>query len=243
MKTNVIFTAIVMLSLIFTSCTKEDEYVTPSSHISTVTKSVSGFNRLEVMDPFNVYVTFSDAEEMIRIEANENIQQFIRIKEQNDLLLIKLDDQLTIRRGDAVLNIYITTRQVKEFTASGAASIVLQNQLVQPYAEVYLSGASSFTGSLQVNEFTSTIIGASNLDLNGAAGHFSVEASGACVMNDFGFQVQNLTADLDGVSTVSLTVIQQLSVKARGSSTVYYKGDGVITHQDLSDTSRIVRLD
>lgn len=243
MKTNVIFTAIVMLSLIFTSCKKEEQYVTPSSHISTVTKSVSAFSKLEVMDPFNVYVTYSDAEEMIRIEANENLQQYIRIAEQNDLLKIELDDQLAIRRGDAVLNVYITTRQASEFTAGGAANIFLQNQLIEQRAEVYLSGASSFTGSLLVNEFLSRIIGASNLDLHGAADHFSIEASGACVMNDFGFHVQDLTADLDGASTVSLTVMRQLSVKARGSSTVYYKGDAAIIHQDLSDISRIVRLD
>jgi len=243
MKTNVILTAILMSGFIFTSCTKEDQHVTPSSHITTVSKPVSGFSKLEVTDPFHVYVTFSDAEEMVRIEANENLQQYIRIKEQNDLLQIGLDDNLTIRRGDAVLNIYITARQVNEYTASGAASIVLQNQLVDQSTEVYLSGASRFTGSLQVDDFSSTIIGASNLDINGTASHFSVEASGACIMNDFGFRVQDLTADLDGASTISMTVTQQLNVKARGSSMVYYKGDGIIAHQDLSDISRIVRLD
>lgn len=243
MKTNVILAAILMTSVIFTSCTKEDQYVTPSSHISTVNKSVSGFSKLEVMDPFTVYVTFSDAEEMIRVEANDNLHQYISIKEQNDRLQIELDDHLSIRRGEAVLNIYVNARQVDEFTASGAASIILQNQLMEQSAEVYLSGASSFTGSLQVDDFSSRIIGASNLDLHGAADHFSIEASGACVMNDFGFQVQELTADLDGASTVSLTVMQQLDVKARGSSTVFYKGNGVIAHQNLSDISRIVRLD
>jgi hypothetical protein len=243
MKTNAIFSLIVALGVIFTSCSKEEQFVTPSGRITTTVKSVSGFSKLEVSDPFMVYLTFSDESEQVRVEANENLQSYIIIESRNDVLSIELEDNINIRKGEAVLNVYITAKQVSDFSASGAASIILQNQLTGQSADIQLTGASHMSGSIQVNDLRSILSGASSLDLEGSANNYKIEATGACEMDDFYFTTQYLDADLEGASNVSITVTEMLDVKARGASTVFFKGSGLISHQDLSDTSKIIRVD
>ncbi len=240
MKTKSILLSLFALSLIFISCKKDN--VTPSDHVTTVSKSITGYNQIDVSDAFRVYVTFSNSIESIMIEANANLQQYIICKKQNNQLLIYLANNTNIR-GNAVLNVYITTKDLNAFYASGATYIQLQNELYSNNVTVNLSGASTFNGSVDLNQLNSQLSGASNLILEGNTGSFNIEASGASNMTSYDFETNYLLANLSGASNVHLTVHQKLDVTASGASNLYYIGDGVIGVQNLSGASQIIKMD
>ena len=57
----------ILMAISFLSCEKEDFYIVPSDQVSTLEHSITDFNKLEVSDPFQVYIQFSDTEqELIR---------------------------------------------------------------------------------------------------------------------------------------------------------------------------------
>ena len=242
MKTKTILLALFALSVVFTSCDK-DEDVTPSTNVTTVTKTISGYTGVDVSEPFMVYVTFSDTEETIRIEANANLQQYITCEKQNDLLMISIDDNVDISGGNTVLKVYISTKQLDAFYGTGASSIQLQNELIGSNLMVELTGACTFTGTINVNQFNSELTGGSILNIVGNSGSFNIEATGASNMESYDFTTNDFTADLEGASNVYLTVQQELDVTATGASNVYYKGDGVIVNQNLSGGSQIIKMD
>ncbi len=242
MKTKTILLALFALSVIFTSCNK-DEDVTPSNNVTTVTKTISGYSGVDVSDPFMVYVTFSDTEEKIQIEANANLQQYITCKKQNDLLMISIDDDVDISGGNTVLKVYITTKQLDSFYGTGASSIQLENELTGNNLLVELTGASTFTGTINIDQLDSDLTGGSNLNLVGNSGSFDIEATGASNMTSYDFVTNNFKADLEGACNVNLTVQQELDVKASGGSNVYYKGNGVIVDQNLSGGSQIIKVE
>ena len=119
----------------------------------------------------------------------------------------------------------------------------MQDVVTGQYVDVTLGGASTLSGTFQVQDLNARLDGASQLDIQGAAETFTITNNGASEMHDFGFVTQYLNARLDGASNISLTVMQRLDVKAGGASVVYFKGDGLIGNQDLSGASRIIRLD
>jgi len=242
MKTKTILLALFALSLVFTSCDK-DEDVTPSTNVTTVTKTISGYTGLDVSDPFMVYVTFSDAEEKIQIEANANLQQYITCEKQNDRLVISIDDNVDISGGNTVLKVYITTKQLDAFYGTGASSFQLQNELSGNNLLIELTGASFFTGTVDVNQLNSELTGASGLSLAGNSNSFNIDATGASNMTNYDFVTNYFTADLEGASNVYLTIQQELDVTATGASNVYCKGNGVIVNQNLSGGSQIIKMD
>ena len=241
MKTKAILVALFALSILFTSC-KKNEDVTPSNDVTTVNKSISGYSQLNVSDPFKVYVTFSDTEEKIQIEANSNIQQYISCEKKNNQLVIYLDDNVNIS-GTTTLNVYITTKQLDAFYAAGATTIQLQNELNGGNVSVELTGASTFNGTMNIDKLNSKLTGASNLNLTGTSASIELDATGASNLSDYGFETNSLTCDLEGASNVYLTIQQTLDVKASGGSNVYYKGNGVVSSQDLSGGSTIQKMD
>lgn len=240
MKTKAILVALFTLSILFTSC-KKNEDVTPSNDVTTVNKSISGYSQLNVSEPFKVYVTFSDTEEKIQIEANSNLQQYITCEKQNNQLVIYLDDNVDIT-GTSTLNVYITTKQLDTFYAAGATTIQLQNELNGGNVTVDLTGACTLSGTMNIDKLNSTLSGASNLNLLGTSNSIELDATGASNMTDFGFETNNLDCDLEGGCNVSVTVEQTLSVQANGASNVYYKGNGVVSSQDLTGGSTIQKM-
>ena len=240
MKAKTILLAMCAMGILFTSC-KKDEEVTPSNDVTTVNKNITGYTQLNASDPFKVYVTFSDTEEIIKIEANSNLQQYITVEKQNNQLVIYLADNINIE-STAVLNVYITTKQLDAFYAAGSTTIQLQNELNATNVTINLSGACAFNGTMHVSELNADLTGASNLTIEGSSDSIDLKATGASNLRDYGFETNNFTCDIDGACNVYLTIQESLNVKAGGGSNVYYKGNGVVGSQDLTGGSTIQKM-
>jgi len=243
MKTKSILILLFAISIAFTSCKKNESFVTPSGNITTVKSSVTGFTKLDVSDPFNVFVTFSDTEESVEIEANSNLQGYIRVLKNQNSLVVELDDKINIRHNEATLNIHITMKNLDRVEGAGATSFQLKNEMTGNSLEVELTGACSFAGNLSVEQVNATLEGSSKMNISGSASSLKLDANGASKLESYGFQTNSLDADLSGASNVYTTVNEKMDVKASGASTVYYKGDAYINSQNLSDASQIMKVE
>ncbi|WP_319482202.1 head GIN domain-containing protein [uncultured Draconibacterium sp.] len=240
-KTKVFLATILALGVLFTSCVKDHFEVIPSDKVTTTDFSASGISQLAVSDIFHVYVRFSETEESVRIEANENLHSFIEVNQTGDRLSVGLEKDTNIS-GTPVLNVYVTTASLSEVHSEGAASVEFYDALLNDQFQVELIGASYFKGSLETGIVNAYIEGASKMEIDGSCTTFQIDAIGASEMTGFDFVSDNLNADLDGGSEISLSVQQKLDVTARGASKVYYKGNGVIENQDLKDASEIINV-
>ena len=241
MKTISLGLVIIFLSIVFSGCEKDDIRVVPSDQISTRTHTITAFEELNISDPFQVYISFSTTGQELQIEANDNLHSFIEVKQDGEELSIKLDDDVNLTDGTAVLKVYLTTNDIRKIEAQGAAKVYLQDHWYEDHAEVELTGASSLEGALTSSKLTADLTGASNLIIEGSTEDFDLEATGASNMSGFDFATNKFKADLTGGCRVELTVHEELRVKASGASEVRYRGNGVVQSQDLSGGSVIIR--
>jgi len=240
MKT--ILTTILALALVLTSCDDDDLIIIPSGNITTEEISVTNFNKLDVSNMFEVQVTFSETEESVVVEANENLHEVIEVHEQNGTLYIDLQKNISIS-GTPVLNVFIKTASLIEVAAEGAAIVTFQNKLVGTRLELELEGASVFNGELELDELYGDLVGASIINISGSSDLFEIDAEGASIMTGFGFETNDFETNLNGASNVTVTVNETLDVTASGASSVVYKGNGEIVHQNISDSSEIIKVD
>ena len=235
-------TALFLLVSIFSfSCEKESIKVTPSNQVTSQNHQITTFDQLSISDLFQAYIEFSDSEQSLRIEANDNLHRLIEVEQINGKLSIQLDDDIRNINGSPVLKIYLTTNDFEEIEAHGACKVFFDSPWTTSQATIDLTGASSLDGTIITTGLTANLTGACNMNIDGSAQLFDIEAEGASHMEGFGFETQDLKADLTGASSVTVTVHGSLEVKATGASTVYYQGDGVISEQELSGGSSIIR--
>lgn len=241
MKTRIILTTLVLIGIFLNAC-ENDSDIIASDNVTTQQYSFSDYDQINVESAFTVYVEFSDTEEAIEIEANDNLQQYIEVVKESGALIIRIQDDISIK-GSATLNAYITTKKVTGYSASGASRFIVSDPVISNEATIFLSGASSFTGEIEVGNIMADLSGASNLKISGVTDSFDLNASGASVIGDFEFTTKYLDVSLSDASNASLSISENMDVVASGASTLRYKGDGTISSQNVTGGSSIIKID
>lgn len=242
MRLAITLSIIAITALTFTSCEKLGTSVVPSGNITKEEKSVNNFYGVDISDAFNAYITFSKGPANVVIEANENLHNYIEVKNIGDRLSVGMKDRINIRRGSATLKVHITCEQLSNLEASGASNITLHDVLDNENTHIELSGASNLNGDINTVHLQANLSGASNLTINGNTTSLDLDASGASNLKDYNLNVEYFDADLSGASNAQLTVTKELKVEASGASNVRYKGYGTVKKQDLSGASNIKKV-
>ena len=236
------FKSILILSLsllvVSISCAKDELAIDPSANVTTEERSVSDFNKIDIEGPFAVFITIGTTES-VEVEANENLQQYIKTYKAGDKLVVDFEDDTSIS-GNKTLKVYVTLTNLIEIEGEGATVIHLQSVLTETNFKLDLSGASVFNGEINVETFDADLEGASVMNLDGHADDLELDASGASVIADFDFDVDNLDADLSGASVLTMTVNTQIDLVASGASFFYWKGSAVVNSINLSGASKII---
>ncbi len=240
MKTKSVVIGLLFLCGLLTSC--DHESIRAKGAVTVNEIELSGYTGLEVSHAFEVFVKFSDSEEKIVIEANDNLHDKIIVKMEGNNLIIRLKNN-TYVRGNATLKAYITTKYINYYDISGASSLVLEDELDAQTAEIRMSGASNFTGDIYVSELELKLSGASEMSLFGNVDILDASLSGSSRMGNYDLLSKELIIDLSGSSDAYLTVTESIDIEASGASSLKYKGDAVIDHIELSGASEIIKKD
>ena len=243
MKTNTKL-ALIILGLTFTIACSTDDKMFPSSTITTDERIVENYDGIEVSSAFTVDVEFSDTEELIEIEANKNLQQYIIVEKSNGKLKIKLENDTHIHGGNMVLKAHIITKNpISSVSASGASHIILVNTLEADIVYFKLTGASTIYGAIESNILDAEVEGASSLTLKGMTTQLNGRLTGASLLNNFDLITNDVDLNLSGASNTSITANNNIDLVASGASVLRYKGNAIEDNVKLSGASQIINMD
>lgn len=234
-KVNLIFGVLLAIGLL-TSC--DHDTIRASGDVTSLDYSIPSYSELKVSDAFHAYVTFSDTEESVRIEANDNLHDRIIVKREGDALAIRLKNFTNVR-GNATMNAYITTKNIATFDLSGASRVTLNNTWIVSDGRIDLSGASDISGEVYAERLYLDTTGASSLDLYGDVSSLNAKLKGSSDIKDYDLTVQDLNIELSGASEAFLSVANSIDVKASGASVLNYKGEAAVNNRKLSGSSEV----
>ena len=197
--------------------------VVGTKSITTETRNVADFTKIDVEGAFQVDVTYS-SKESVTVEAPSNLHQYIELTVKAGTLTVQLANNTSISSHGSI-KVHIKTAQLNDFTISGASSIDLNNSLIDDHFKVDASGAASLKGKIDVEIADIELDGASSIDLFGTAKTANLNLSGASQVNDYDFKVANLTVDLSGASLAKISSSKSVSGELSGASSLDYKGN------------------
>lgn len=235
-KVNVFIGLILALGFL-NSC--DHDTIRASGEVTSLDYSITSYSELKVSDAFNTYVTFSETETSVRIEANDNLHDKVIVKKEGSTLVIRLEKYTSVR-GNATMNAYIMTNDISTFGISGASRLTLENEWVVSEGRIDLSGASEFTGEVNAERLNLDATGASSLDLFGDVVWLNGQLKGSSSIQDYDLSVENLKIELSGASEAFFTVNETIDVTASGASFLNYKGNATVNNKILSGSSEVI---
>lgn len=233
--------AIVSLILL-SSCHMDFHRIGGSGNVVSQSRDfASSFNAIEVENAISVYIK-QDSSYSVKVETDDNLQQYIQISESNGTLYIRQEDHVNLR-STGKIKVYVTAPEFKRLEASGASSIVGQNQLTNSSpTDIRVSGASEAQLDLNSPKVTLDVTGASEINLRGKTRDLSAEATGASTIKGFEMLSENAEIGASGASRAEIFASVKINANASGASEVYYKGNGALT-KDESGASNVRKAD
>jgi len=220
-----------------------DHYIQLSHNITTETKAITGFDKIEVSEDFDVYIRFSDKEESVEIEANENLHDLIQVEKEDGTLKISTKPYSTgydnNSGADEKLVAYITAKRLEKIKADEDVEIELKDKLHTDHLTIYLAEDCTLEGHLEVKNLVVELDEDSFLNIEGSAQTMEVNANEDSSIKSFDFIVGDLNIDLKDESEAKLTVNGNINLKASGESSFYYQGDGHFISKHLRGESEV----
>lgn len=191
-------------------------------------REITSFNQIEIEGVFNVFLSQKDRES-VKIEAEGNIFPLVITSVENNVLTIKLKNNMSISKMKKI-NIYISLVDISKIKSEGVGILNCENKLKLKDLELNLNGVGASRLNIDVDKLIikSELVGA--LILTGSAKEASIKHNGIGSFEAFELKTEKLNIETDGVGKAEVFASDELVIDAKGIGSVKYKGNPSIKH-------------
>jgi hypothetical protein len=239
-----IFFLYFLAALVFASCSyMGGKRVHGNGNVVSQDRTTGKFNSVHVSGALDVYLKQDSAQQAVKVETDENLQELIETREENGILYISPRNNYNLDPSNEKIKIFVTAPHFRSLGVSGASNIYTENRItsVEPL-DIDLSGASEIKLDIKAPRINTEASGASSVILTGETKDLNIQGSGASDIKCFGLMTENTSLDVSGAFTAEVFASVKLDIQASGASDIKYKGAASVT-QDLSGASSIRKVD
>lgn len=216
------------------------ERVSGNGHVITQAKNVSPFTNVEVSGAVKVHI-LQNANTSVKIEADENLLQFIEVYNNGSTLVIRTRDGFNLEPSREV-NAYVVSPTFKDIDVSGSCDIIGDAPINSDEAlSLHTSGSGDMMMQVNAPKVSAEVSGSGTINLKGQATDFEAHVSGSGDVKCFDLNTDNTKLDLSGASDAQVTANKKLDVEVSGSGNVEYKGNPQI-NQSISGSGGVKKV-
>lgn len=203
-------------------------------------RNVGAFSAIDVSGAIDVYLSQGNSEAVAVSASEERYRDRIKTEVSGGTLKIYFDgNKLSWNVGNKRLRAYVSFRDIHSLEATGASSFKINGTVSGNNLDVKLTGASNLTGNVKFSKLVADINGASQVKISGRVDNIDIDATGASDVKGYDLAVDDCSIKATGASDVRITVNREISVNATGASSVFYKGDAVMTNVHTTGASSV----
>lgn len=234
--------AFVLFILAFGACKfAGGKRVTGNGKVITQQRNITGFNAVEVHGSMNVYVS-QGADYAVRVEAEENLMDYIVIEKDGEELEVRFKRNTNIRTKRPV-KVYVTAPTYTGLTVSGSSSIVSQSKLSNAsQINIDISGSGDANLEVDAPTINTEISGSGKAILKGMTRDLSTNISGSGELKAFNLMAETCDVEISGAGGAEVYASKALDANVSGAGNVVYKGSPT-TNQRTSGAGSIRKAD
>jgi hypothetical protein len=217
---------VILVALIFlgmTGCFYEhhrhhnDDSIVGSGRIQTQERTVEPCRGVQIVGSAKVFLR-QDAQQSIRVEADDNIIDRVVTRYENGNLVVGLEEG---SYAETTVDVYVSLAEIENVEIIGAGDITSRN-------------------SLQCGVIRCHISGAGNISLDGTADAQTVVIDGAGNVSNFGLITARTSAVINGTGECDVTATQHFDGVINGVGSIVYDGHPAEVQSSVNGIGRIV---
>lgn len=206
-----------------------------NGNVTTQSISVGDFEKVDASGAVTVQVR-QDAAPSVRVQTDENLQQYMDIGISGGTLNIKTKSGYNLDPSKELV-VYVSAPQLKDLSVTGASKLLGEGTFTGKDLRLSATGASEIDMNIEVSKLKTELSGASTLRLKGKAESVSTEASGASKILCGDLNTDETQLDLSGASNARVNANKKLVIDASGASDVEYSGNADVNQKSTGASS------
>lgn len=203
---------------------KKQETIEGSGKLVTRTVAVSPFDALKASGVYELKLAQGN-KEAVTIEADENLQQYIDVRNEGDKLVINMDKIKNKNfRSKNKIKIYVSFKKLKELDLRTVGNVVSDEPLVFDALDLHNRSVGNVDLNLTAVKLNLTNASVGNIKLKGKAQNAIVKNSGVGSLQAGNFVVETMNIETTGVGSAEVNAEKDLKVKDSFLGKVRNKG-------------------
>jgi hypothetical protein len=213
------------------------------------------FNALNTRGSIDVYISES-SDIPITVSGDENLIDYIETYVKDGVLNVHFKNNFGYSSKKNLKVTIPNNGKINNINASGSSDVFIKGRLVAGDLLITLrgssdikgdikadnikidcSGSSDYKGKIEAVKLTANCSGSSDCTISGSADVCDLLLSGSSDFKGYDLIVKKCNSSASGSSDIRITCTEELTVRASGSSDVYYRGDAKIIDKHLSGSS------
>jgi hypothetical protein len=224
-----ILLAAVSLSLVLTSFAQDkSETIEGNGKVVTRDVAVQPFDALKASGIYELKLS-QGANESVKIEADENLQEYFTVKNEGSKLVIDMEKLKNKNfKGKAKMRVYVTFKKLKDIDLSTVGNVSTQEQLAFDDLQLKNRSVGNVDLKFTANKLDLKNTSVGNVKLSGKADDAVVRNSGVGSLEAGSFVVQTMNIENTGIGSAEVNAEKTLKVKDNMMGKVKNKGAAAV---------------
>lgn len=223
--------AVIITALMFFSCGLDMKRVDGSGNIIMQQRNAgSEFNSISALGDVDVIIE-QGGQRAITVEADDNIQQYIKTKVEGGELVIEAEANFD---SASKKTITVVVPAVKEIESSASARIKNKGTLKAEGLIIHSSSGSSIELSIDAEEATYEASSGSSIKVNGKAGKAEAKTSSGAIVDAGKAISPKVKAEASSGGTTIVNAVDNLDANASSGGSVLYVNTPANLSKDVS---------
>jgi hypothetical protein len=221
---KILLFALSALALNQVSLAQDRETIEGNGKLVSIDVPVSSFDVLKAKGLYELKLS-QGSKESVKIEADENLQQYFTVRNEGSTLLIDMDKLKNKNlKGKTKMKVYITFKNLKEMNLSTIGNVASEEPLSFDNLELNNKSVGNVDLKLTANKIDLNNRSVGNMKLSGKAQDAVVKNSGVGSLEASSFVVQTMNIENTGVGSAEVNAEKDLKVKDSFLGKVKNKG-------------------
>jgi len=208
---------------------------------STEQRNVADFSGVSVSGGMDVVLV--PGSYSVRIEADENLMQYIETEMDGNVLEIKPRRGYNLRT-DNNITIYVGAPYFNELEVSGSGSVTSQSRIkAERRLETDISGSGDMKLDVDAPEIDMDITGSGSVLLSGATRKLRADINGSGTLKAFDLLSEETEVEISGAGDAEVYASKVLGVSVSGAGNVSYKGNPPSLNQNIAGAGNVRKAD
>lgn len=199
------------------------ERVKGNGEVTSENRDLPDYDKVAVSGSFDVLL-LSGKEGNIRIEAEENLMQYIETEVSDGVLKIRTKEGYNLSPTEE-MKITVPFEDLDAVALSGSGEIMSSDRISSRDFRIALSGSGEIGILLDTEKLEAAISGSGEIGLEGSADEAQLALSGSGDVKASDFEAKNIKAVISGSGDMAVFASEGLEATVSGSGDITYRGN------------------